>query len=144
MRKLLLKKNTRVTRVAKKGLKQVAEANAMHFYIPTSLWCATQQQSGSPYSKSNQYCHVIADFEAVVILYVLLDVGMKCYTWFMAQRVWSSCQYSTRWSQVLYWQKDHNPECHKLCTALCAKIKWFNVFFLGAVCCLVLYCSIWP
>ena len=30
-----------VSRDAKKGLKQVAAANIMHFYIATSLWCVT-------------------------------------------------------------------------------------------------------
>ena len=38
----------------KKGLKQVVAANAVHFYIPTSPWWVSQQQSGSSYSKPNE------------------------------------------------------------------------------------------
>ena len=47
MKEVLLKKYTSVSRVAKKGLKQAVVLNAMHFYIPTSLCCTTQEQSGT-------------------------------------------------------------------------------------------------
>ena len=71
--------------------------------------------------------------------YVLLNVGAECHTWFMAQRMWSSCRYGMRLSRVLYQQWDHDPEYHKSHTALHANIKWFEVFFLGAMRCLVLF-----
>ena len=50
-KKFFWKKTQVQVGMPKKGLKQVAEANAMHFYSSTSLWCVTWQQSGSSYSK---------------------------------------------------------------------------------------------
>ena len=44
--KKFVKTKTTLSRDAEKGLKQFCDAIAMHVYIPTSLRCVTQQQSG--------------------------------------------------------------------------------------------------